>query len=107
MDENVSQLLIAILGGGGGGAFLLAIVQGLFKWISGSSHRERIRNTDLISQRTAAIEERNQAYEARQKLSDEMDAIISALRSEQEYSSILRRQLREQGITPLERGESL
>lgn len=96
MSDGTSQFIVALLGAGGGGAFLTAIVSGIVKWISGSSHRERLRNTDLISQRTAAIEARTQAEISR-------DAADRKRRAAEEYISNLRRQLIELGIKPHER----
>lgn len=90
------QLLATILGAGGGGAVLLALVNGIIKWLSGSSHRERERNTDLASQRTLAIEEREQALKER----DEAD---KKRREAEEHVAILQRQLLLSGQWPLPR----
>lgn len=87
------EILVALLGAGGGGAVLLALINGLIKWVSGASARERAKNTDLISQRTSAIEERDAAERER----DEAD---KERRHANEYASILRRQLIEHGIAP-------
>lgn len=88
-----AQLLVALLGAGGGGAVLLALINGLIKWLSGASTRERDRNTDLIAQRVKAIEERDLAEKER----DESD---QKKRLAYEYASSLRRQLIENGLTP-------
>lgn len=93
---DTPQLIVALLGAGGGGAVLLALVNGLIKWLSGASHRERTRNTDLATQRKDAIKDRDEANEAR----DKADRLR---RFEEEYSAILRRQLIEAGITPADR----
>jgi hypothetical protein len=71
----------------------LALINGLLKWISGASGRERTRNTDLLAQRTRAIEERDKAIAAR-------DAEAAKRRILAEYASGLRRQLIENGLTP-------
>lgn len=90
---DAAQVLVTMLGAGGGGAVLLALINGLMKWISGASGRERDKNTDLISQRHSAIEDRDQAEKDR----DEADR---KRRLTDEYASALRRQLIENGITP-------
>lgn len=92
---DTAQTLVAILGSAGGGAVLVALVNGLIKWISGASARERNRNTDLITQRRKAIEERDAA---------ELDRDASDLKKRQayEYASRLRRQLIENGYDPEE-----
>lgn len=90
---DTAQLLVTIIGAGGGGAVLLALINGLIKWISGASARERNRNTDLISQRSKAIEERDTAERER----DDADL---RRRIAYEYASTLRRQLIENGLTP-------
>lgn len=94
MDK--AQLLATVLGAGGGGAALLALVNGVIKWLSGASARERAKNTDLISQRTKAIEERDKA-EA------ELDEETRRRREAEEHVAILKRQLLLAGHTPLER----
>lgn len=90
---ETSQVLVTVLGAGGGGAALLALINGLIKWLSGSSARERQRNTDLVSQRRNAIEERVEAFKDR-------DASDTNRRIMEEYASALRRTLLENGITP-------
>lgn len=93
---DTAQLVVAFLGAGGGGAVLLALVNGVMKWLSGASARERDKNTDLITQRHNAIEARDSAEEER----DEADR---KRREAEEHVSILKRQLWEQGVEPLER----
>ncbi|RFA15824.1 hypothetical protein B7R22_05300 [Subtercola boreus] len=90
---DTGQLLVTILGAGGGSALLLALIQGVFKQLSGSAGRERVRNTSLEAQRVAAIEERDQA-------NAERDAEAKKRRKTEEYASVLRRQLNEAGIAP-------
>jgi hypothetical protein len=90
------QLLAAILGAGGGGAVLLALVNGVMKWLSGASHREREKNTDLMSQRRTAIEDRDAAMQER-------DEEARQRREAEEHVAILQRQLLLAGIEPLPR----
>lgn len=89
-----AQVLVTVLGAGGGGAALVALVQGFYKWLSGSAGRERDKNTDLVTQRKNAIKEREQAERER----DEAD---EKRREQAEYVSLLRRQLIEAGIEPI------
>ena len=96
MDD--APLLVTLLGAGGGGAVLLALVNGLIKWLSGASHRERVRNTNLDAQRTKAVVERDEAEKER-------DDEARKRREAEEHVSILKRQLIEAGFTPLERTE--
>jgi hypothetical protein len=91
-----AQLLATIVGAGGGGAALLALVNGLIKWLSGASAREREKNTDLISQRRKAIEERDEAY-------DKLEGETTRRRDAEEHVSILKRQLLLAGLEPIER----
>jgi hypothetical protein len=91
---DTAQLLVTILGAGGGGAALLALINGLLKWLNGSAGRERDKNTDLIAQRRKAVEERETAERARE------EADIDR-RNAYEYVSLLRRQLIEAGLDPV------
>lgn len=90
------QLIATLLGAGGGGAVLLAVVNGLFKLASGASHRERLRNTNIAAQRAKAVLERDVAEEER----DEADR---KRREAEEHVSLLKRQLIENGLEPVER----
>lgn len=90
---DTAQLLVTVLGAGGGGAVLLALTNGIFKWLSGSSSREREKNTDLVSQRRDAIRDREEAERDREEADKKR-------RSADEYASSLRRQLIENGLTP-------
>lgn len=90
--DSWSQLIVAILSAGGGAA-LLALISGFIKWLNGSAHRERLRNTDLIEQRMRAIEERDQAL-------DERDDAERKKREAYEHASRLTRQLLELGVSP-------
>lgn len=90
------EQIVALLGGTGAGAVLLALVNGIIKWLSGASARERQKNTDILSQRANAIKARDEAEKER----DEADV---KRREAEEHVSILKRQLLENGIDPLER----
>lgn len=90
------QALVTMIGAGGGGAALLALVNGAFKWISGSTQRERNRQATLTAQRSLAIAERDEAEQER----DEAD---KKRREAEEHVSILKRQLLENGLKPLDR----
>lgn len=90
---DTPQLIATIMGAGGGGAMLLALINGLFKWLSGASHRERERNTDLATQRRDAIEARDAAEKER----DEAD---KKRREAEEHVAILQRQLLLAGFWP-------
>lgn len=98
MDK--AQLLATVVGAGGGGAALLALVNGLMKWLSGASARERAKNTDLLSQRTKAIEDRDKA-EA------DLDIETRKRREAEEHVAILKRQLLLAGLEPIERTKEL
>lgn len=88
------QQLVALMASGGGGAILLATVTGVFKWLSGASARERIKNTDIISQRQNAIKARDEAE-------DERDSADVKRRQAEENVSLLRRQLIDNGHIPV------
>lgn len=88
-----AQFIATLLGAGGGGAVLLAIINGIIKWASGSAGRERVRNTSLESQRMKAIEERDKA-------NVRADEAAVRRRQTEEYASRLRRQLIENGLVP-------
>lgn len=94
MDK--AQLLATVVGAGGGGAALLALVNGLIKWLSGASAREREKNTDLVSQRRRAIEERDEANE-------KLEVETTKRRQAEEHVAILKRQLILLGEEPEER----
>lgn len=93
---DTAQIIVALLGAGGGGAALTALFTGVTKWLSGSTHREQLRNTSLSAQRTSAIESRDEAERER----DEADG---KRREAEEHVAILKRQLILLGVTPLER----
>lgn len=80
------EQMVSLLGAGGLSAFLLALINGVIKWLSGSSARERRKNTNLVTQRQNAVHERDVA--------DKKRRIIA------EHASSLRQQLNEAGITP-------
>lgn len=84
-----AQDIATILGAGGGGAVLLALITGTFKWLTGASGRERVRNTNLLKRSRDAEKERDEADDR--------------ARASEEYAHALRYQLRENGITPIEK----
>ena len=94
---NADQI-VTLLGAGGGGAFLVALINGIIKWLSGASAREQQKNTDLVTQRHDAVKSR---IEAEQERDDEADK----RREAEEHVSILKRQLLENGIMPRERAK--
>lgn len=94
---DTPQALVTMLGAGGGGAAILALINGVFKWLSGSTQRERNRQATLTAQRALAIAERDEAW-------DERDDADKKRREAEEHVSILKRQLLENGIKPNGRG---
>jgi hypothetical protein len=88
-----AQEMVSFLTAMGIPAVLLALITGLVKWISGASARERVKNTDLATQRKHAIIERNEAI-------DERDEADRKRRIIYEYASILRSKLLELGFIP-------
>ncbi|PPF56099.1 hypothetical protein C5B94_04035 [Clavibacter michiganensis] len=96
-----NDLLLAILSTLGIGGVLATLVKGLISWISGSAGRERQRNTDLESQRAAAVLERDHERKRADAERTKTSAALGLKRKTQEYASQLRRQLFEAGITPL------
>jgi hypothetical protein len=90
---DTAQLLTSLLGAGGGAAVIVALVNGVGKWASGASGREREKNTDLNTQRIKAIEDRD-AEALRAEEADKRRRKLA------EYASQLRQQLLENGLTP-------
>lgn len=86
IDEPTARALSILLTALGIPALLLSFGRSLWKWWTGRSNRERIKNNDLVARLRKAEEERErEAVEKRQAL---------------EYASRLRRQLIEKGIEP-------
>ena len=96
MDGETAKLLFTALGAGSGGAALLALINGLFKWLSGAARREQIRNTTLSEQRSKAIKEKDDAE-------IELEAEIIKRREAEEHVAILQRQIILMGGTPQKR----
>ena len=86
MDD--AQLLVTILGAGGGGAALLELIKGVFRWLNARGDREKLRES--TAQKTA-----REATIAR-------ETADAKRRSLEEYVSVLRRQLRDNGIDPID-----
>lgn len=96
---DTPQLILALLGTAGGSAALATFAKGIVSWLSGKAHRERARNTNLLSQNIKEIE-RREAAEL------ETDVEAKKRREAEEHVSILKRQLILAGITPLERPDN-
>lgn len=95
MDKTMEALL-TFAGTAGGSAFLLYLIKGGSKWLSGAAHREQVRNTSLATQRAKAIAERDEA-------DAEREAADIKRREAEEHVSILRRQILELGAIPRSR----
>jgi hypothetical protein len=98
---DATQATVAIMTAGGG-VFLVALVQGLGKYLSGAAGRERARNSSLKQQRDEAWalvrEERERA-----DLSDaRADVEAHNRRLTEEYASQLRRDCTEHGMSDRE-----
>lgn len=96
MDST--QLLVTLIGAGGGGAALLALINGLIKWISGSAGRERIRNTTLKDQRNEAWADAEKERDRADREQARADREARNRRLTQEYASELRRDCTEHGM---------
>lgn len=96
---DTPQLILALLGTAGGSAALATFAKGIVSWLSGKAHRERARNTNLLSQNIKEIERREAA-----ELETETE--LRKRREAEEHVSILKRQIRELGAVPLERPTS-
>lgn len=82
---------------------IITLVNGWFKWKSGASSRERAKNSDLLSQRIKAIEERDAAESRKDEVERERDAADRKRREAEEHVSLLNRQIIELGHVPVER----
>lgn len=91
MDD--AQLLVTILGAGGGGAALLELIKGLFRYLHARGDREKLRESD--AQKNAR--EANAARETADK----------KRRRAEEYVSVLRRQLLDNGIDPIDQEQEV
>jgi hypothetical protein len=108
MDGETAKLLFTALGAGSGGAALLALINGLFKWLSGAAGREKIRNTTLAEQRAEAIKERAEAIKDRDekvdKAEQERDEADVKRREAEEHVAKLQRQIILLGAEPIKHG---
>lgn len=102
MDAQAIALIITAIGGS---AAVTAIINGIAKLASGASHRERIRNTNLVTQRAKAIEERTDAEKKRDEAEAELDVEARKRREAEEHVAILQRQLILLGVEPQKRLE--
>lgn len=97
MDSETAKLLFTALGAGSGGAALLALINGLFKWLSGAARREQIRNTTLSEQRMKAIKEKDDAEL-------DLEKEIVRRREAEEHVAKLQRQVILMGGEPVKHG---
>jgi hypothetical protein len=88
-----AEFLVTIIGAGSGGAIILSLIRGMSSWLTGGAGRERARNASFSEQRNAAVI-------ARDEMADERDEEASKRRKTEEYASLLRRQLIENGLAP-------
>lgn len=88
MDETL-KLLVTIIGAGSGTAFITAIISGIGKIRSGEARREQVKNTSLAS-KAAKAEAAREAADIKR-------------REAEEHVSLLRRQLIELGVDPVDR----
>jgi hypothetical protein len=99
---TTGQVLIAILGAGTGGAALMALINGIIKWLNGSAGRERARNADLRTQRNEAWKdaeaERGRADTAQARA----DREARNRNRVADYAAGLRRDCMEHGMNPSE-----
>lgn len=106
MDETLKTLL-TFAGTAGGSAFLMLLIKGIGKWLSGAAHREQIKTTSLAQQRKDAISDRIAAEKDRDEKVDkaeaERDQADEKRREAEEHVSILKRQIIELGAIPRER----
>ncbi|QDG88875.1 hypothetical protein [Pseudarthrobacter sp. NIBRBAC000502770] len=94
-----AQTLVTIIGAGGGGAALVALINGLVKWLSGSAGRERIRNTSLRDQRNEAWADADKERARADREQARADREARNRRLTEEYASQLRRDCTEHGMT--------
>ncbi|WP_314325425.1 hypothetical protein [Paenarthrobacter ilicis] len=96
MDST--QLLVTLIGAGGGGAALLALINGLVKYLTGAAGRERIRNTTLKDQRNEAWADAEKERDRADKEQARADREARNRRRTEEYASQLRRDCTEHGM---------
>lgn len=82
---------------------LVTLINGWFKWRTGASARERAKNSDLLSQRNKAVEDRYAVELKRDETERERDAADRKRREAEEHVSLLKRQVLELGHIPVER----
>jgi hypothetical protein len=102
MDAQAIALIITAIGGS---AAVTAIVNGIAKLASGATQRERVRNTNIITQRAKAIEERIAAEQKRDDIEAELEIETRKRREAEEHVAVLQRQLILLGVEPLRRPE--
>lgn len=97
-----TQALVAVLGAGGLGAALLALVNGLVKWLNGSYGRQRAKSADLVKQRDDAYARAQRAEDRADEADARADREALERRRMSEYASELRRILIESGHATVE-----
>jgi hypothetical protein len=99
---DTAQIIIAILGAGTGGAILTSLVNGLLKYWTGTTGRERARNADMRTQRNEAWQdaeaERGRANIAQARA----DREARNRNRVADYAAGLRRDCMEHGVNPSE-----
>lgn len=100
-----AEQIVMLVGAGGGGAVLLALVKGIFDWLSGSAGRERDRDSGLVAQRTLAVERAVKAEARADRAFEKRDEEAEKRREAEEHVAILQFQLRALGVNPMERPE--
>ena len=95
--------IVMLIGAGGGGAVLLALVKGVFDWLSGSAGRERDRDSGLVAQRTLAVERAEKAEARADRAFEKRDEEADKRREAEEHVAILQFQIRALGAIPKER----
>ncbi len=88
---DTAQLVATIVGSGGGGAVLLVLARGLVQRLNGSATREKMRNSDLKSQR-------DDLYQRLLDAQHSADVESRRRRAAQEHAAELRSMLLEHGI---------
>lgn len=103
---ETAQGIAAILSAAGIGGVLTVVVNAIVKYATGAAGREKTRNTDLLTQLSNAVRDRDRAYVARDEGIEESrlerDTEAGKRRRMAEYASSLRRQLIEEGFSPRE-----
>lgn len=107
MDAETLKSLLAFAGTAGGSAFLMYLISGASKWLSGAAHREQVKNTSLAKRVVEADTKRREAEAERDEKVDkaeaERDRADERRREAEEHVAMLKHQVRELGKVPVER----